>query len=59
MNHTIPNDDTCIVSTSSNGEFHQWASGTEQSCTFPGSGVTFTWNIPTSVGSLPAYSYVG
>ncbi len=38
---------------------HQWASGTDQSCTFPSTGVTFSWNIPTSIGWDPVYSPAG
>ncbi len=47
------------MSTSTSPDFHQWASGTDQSCTFPSTGVTFSWNIPTNVASLPVYSSVG
>ncbi|KAK4150837.1 hypothetical protein C8A00DRAFT_17686 [Chaetomidium leptoderma] len=57
--YTIPLDDACIMSSSTSPDFHQWATGTDQSCTFPSSGVTFSWNIPTEIGSLPVYSSAG
>ncbi len=40
-------------------DYHQWASGTDQSCTIPSTGVTFSWNIPTSIGDDPVYSSAG
>ncbi|KAH6650438.1 hypothetical protein F5144DRAFT_588917 [Chaetomium tenue] len=58
LNYLIPDQDTCIVSTSSTPEsFHTWEGG-QQSCTFP-TGVTFNWNIPANAQSQADFSSVG
>ncbi len=57
--YTIPASDACVVSTSSTPEaFNNWEGG-PQSCTFPSTGVTFSWDIPSSARSQPNYSWVG
>ncbi|KAG7293451.1 hypothetical protein NEMBOFW57_003502 [Staphylotrichum longicolle] len=55
----LPSSDVCIMSNTTDATFHQWADGTDQSCTFPSSGVTFSWNIPTTIGWDPVYSPAG
>lgn len=52
-----PNTNVCTKSRSGTRSYHTWE-GSTQSCTF-GSGITFTWNIPSNAQSLPNYNYVG
>lgn len=58
LSYSPPSDNVCVKGTSSTSEsYHIWE-GSSQSCTFP-TGVTFTWNIPSSAQSQPNYSSVG